>query len=243
MKQYFLALTMLISGMAVAAENPDTSNTQESDKARPVRNDDWRGGVGIHFVYQRPDGSTVENKHEAGGVGFIGAGPAFGLPDDIQLSAGGQIVWLQTARSEWEDKAAKLRITEEVSQTTFRFLFGMEIGNKRFWIIRPYASALLYVGANIFNFTRTEKRTDIIVIWGDEVEGTKESETKSRFITGFSGNMGFDVEILTGFSLETRGMFLRDFWVPRQLGEGTVPLYRTYWQVTIGVRLTNEFVF
>jgi len=124
-------------------------------------------------------------------------------------------------------------------QGYFRLFFGPQIGSHSHGFFRPYAGANIAI---IVYGIDTDIKIGEKYLGDDRIEKNIQSEL--RVTLGYDFTLGCDLNFSDKFSILGGVKYLKSFFVPQQLGEGSVQVYPQYFQIFLGVGIpitTKEF--
>jgi hypothetical protein len=193
----------------------------------------------LYTIYMMPYGRDARDYNRPG----FGIGGNVTLPIPSTSDAPAGIVGLEYVNllSEKLDNQEYIGglvfpYSQETTQGFARFYFGPQFGaHNSKAIFQPHAGADL--GLTVYWIS-----TDIVV--NDEVgnEVRKNKSSTSHGVFGFDLNMGVDMQFWDNFSIDAGVKYLKSFSVPQQLGEGSLTMYPQYFQVTLGVGISFDFI-
>ena len=196
------------------------------------------GKVSLYLSRMEPanvDASRFTTSSWGGGI--AGVLPWPGAHNLIALAGGLEITNMLSESTDIYDPIIRAVLLQETNQSYSRFFLGGRLGPHGPGFLRPH------VGANV------------AVVWYDiattieipnpadpntPVVRTLDSQTKGTF--GYDLNAGIDLNLANKFPVEFGIRWLQGFEVPQQLGEGSVSISPSYYQVYFGVGVGFDFI-
>ncbi len=198
------------------------------------------GTVSLCLVRMDPYGADAQTYSRAG----WGGGMNFVFPikkyDNVLAATGGlELVNLLFDSFSFWDRQNGETLTQETDQNYCRLYFGMELGEHGRGFFRPHAGADL---ALVYYYISTD-----LVIPNDDIfssgENTRENLShEGRFVLGYDLSMGVDLNFSNTVSVDGGLKYLKSFWLPQQLGEGTVTIHPQYFQVYFEAGVSFDFL-
>jgi opacity protein-like surface antigen len=193
----------------------------------------------LYTIYMMPYGRDARDYNRPGfGIGGNVTLPIPSTSDALAGVVGLEYINLLSENLDGQDYIGGVAFpySQQTTQGFARFYLGPQFGaHNTKAVIQPHAGA--DIGLAVYWIS-----TDIVVNdnAGNEIRKNKSSNTHAVF--GFDLNMGVDMQFWDNVSIDAGVKYLKSFSVPQQLGEGSLTMYPQYFQVTLGVGVSFDFI-
>jgi opacity protein-like surface antigen len=153
------------------------------------------------------------------------------------FTAGLEITSMLGHSTDIYDPIIRENITQSTSQTYGRFFMGGRLGPHGPGFFRPHVGANLAV---VWYGIGTTLEIPNAADPANPIFKTIDSNYKTAF--GYDVNAGIDLNMANKFPIEVGMRYLKSYNVPQQLGEGSVSISPSYYQVYFGIGFGFEFM-
>ena len=196
------------------------------------------GKVSLYGSRMEPadvDASRFSRDSWGGGISAVLPWP--GAHNLIALTAGLEITNMMSESTDVYDPIIRAVLVQSTNQSYSRFFLGGRLGPHGPGFIRPHVGANVAVvwydiGTTIEIPNPADPNTPVV--------RTLDSQTKGTF--GYDLNAGIDLNLANKFPVEFGIRWLQGFEVPQQLGEGSVRISPSYYQVYFGVGMGFDLI-
>ena len=196
------------------------------------------GKVSIYLSRMEPadvDASRFSTSSWGGGIAAVL--PWSAAHNLIALTAGLEITNMLSESTDVYDPVLREVLLQSTNQSYSRLFLGGRLGPHGIGFLRPHVGADLAV---VWYDIGTDIQIPNPADPNNPVTKTLESNTKGAF--GYDLNAGIDLNIANKFPVELGFRYLQSFEVPQQLGEGSVSISPSYYQVYFALGMGFDFI-